>query len=693
MKVYKTDKIRNIGFFGHVGTGKTTTVEAMLFDTKATDRFGKVTEGNTVSDFDPDEIKKGMSIFTTVIPVEYKQHKLNILDTPGFLDFEAQFLSALKVVEAGVFFVSANSGVEVGLEREWKVSLDKKMGKIFFINKLDKENSDFEKTMESIKDTLKLEGTMVPLQVPIGKEENFKGIVDLVEMCSYIFDNGKAVKGEIPADMQDKIDELREQMVEASAGTDEKMIEKFFEGELTDEDIKNGLLKGIKSGKVYPILCGAAEKNIGITTLMDSLIHFCPTPDEMGEIKATKPGSDDEISLKPDADQPFSGFVFKTTTDPYVGRLSVVRIYSGTLKPDTVVFNPNKSKDEKISNVMIFRGKDHETIDTAYAGDIITLAKLSETVTNDTLCARENPVVFPPIEFPDPLMSMALYPKSKGDEDKLSVGLAKIMEEDPTFNVFRDPVTKETVISGIGDVQLNILMDRMKRKFNVEVILTTPKVPYKETIKGKTQVEHKYKKQSGGRGQYGHVCLELEPMPRGEGYEFVDKIVGGVIPRNYIPAVDKGLRKVMEEGVIAGYPFVDVRATLYFGSYHTVDSSDMAFQIAASQAFKKGIPNAKPILLEPIYELEITVPDEFTGDVIGDINSRRGRILGMDPLGDGLQFIRATAPLAEVMKYSIDLRSLTQGKGTYSQKFLTYEEVPAQAMEQIVAEAKKEEEE
>jgi elongation factor G len=693
VKKYTTDKIRNIGFFGHGGTGKTTMSESMLFLTGAIDRFGKVNDGNTTSDFEPDEQKRGMSIYTSTIPVEHNNHKLNVLDTPGFLDFVAQAQSALAVVETGVFFVSAQAGVEVGLERIWKLASEKKMSRFFLINRLDKENTSFDRSVDSIAETLKLEGAMVTLHLPIGVADKFSGIVDLVEMKAYTYSGGKSTVGEIPADMKDKAEEYREKLVEAAAGVEESLMEKFFEGALSEDEIRQGLAKGIAEGSLIPVLCGAAETSVGTDLLMDALIKYGPAPDKMGEFKAIKPKTGDEVMIKPVKDAPVSAMVFKTTTDPYVGRLSFIRVLSGKMTGDMTLYNPNKDTDEKIAGIMIFRGKEHMGVDEVEAGDIITVAKLTSTETNDTLCSKDNSVQFPKINYPEPLMSLAVYPKSKGDEDKLGAGLSKLTEEDPTFTVKRDTVTKETVISGVGDLQLSVLMDRLKRKFNVEVDLKTPKVPYKETIKGKTKVEHKYKKQTGGRGQYGHVVLEIEPTPRDAGYEFVDKIVGGVVPRNFIPSVDKGLRKALEEGVLAGYPFVDVRVALVFGSYHTVDSSDMAFQIASSMAFKKGVPEANPILLEPIYEIEVVVPDSFTGDVIGDLNGRRGRILNMTPLGDGMQSIKALVPLAELRKYAIDLRSMTQGRGVFSMKYSTYEEVPAQIAEQVIAEAKKEQEE
>ncbi|MCE1246160.1 MAG: elongation factor G [Firmicutes bacterium] len=689
MKKYSTQQLRNIGLFGHGSSGKTTLTEAMLFATGAIDRMGSVTGGNTVSDNDPDEINRGISLYSTVVPAEYKNTKINIIDTPGFLDFIAQVRSSMRVVEGGVFMVSGNSGVEVGLERVWKISNEHKMAKIFFINKMDKENSDFYKCIDEIGSTLKTHGDVVPVQLPIGVADKFTGVVDLLENCAYKFSAGKAEKIDIPADMKSKVDEYAEKLAEAAAGDDEALMEKFFEGALSSEDVKASITKRIKKGEVFPVLCGSAEKNFGVTTLLDTIIDYFPNPAEAPEVTAQKSGSDDRIVVKPDAAEPLAALVFKTTADPYVGKLSVLRVYSGTLKADSEVLNVGREANEKISALMIFKGKTHETVDEVYAGDIITVAKLSVTVTSDSLCTKERPIVFDPIEFPEPLAAMAVYPKSKGDEDKLGSVLNRILEEDPTLKVNRDKMTKETVIYGMGELHLGIVTDKLKRKFGVDVDLQIPKIPYKETIKGKASQEYKHKKQSGGRGQYGHVVIELEPLPRDMDFEFVDKIVGGVVPKNYIPSVEKGVRKAMEEGFIAGYPVVSVRTSLVFGSYHTVDSSDIAFQIAAGQAFKQGATKAQPILLEPVMDVEVIVPESFMGDVMGDMNSRRGRIMGMDPIGDGQQSIKSQVPLAEMQKYSIDLRSITQGRGEYKMKFSHYEEVPALIAEPIIAAANK----
>lgn len=691
MKKYSTENIRNIGFFGHGSTGKTVLTEAILYDQKVIDRFGSISKGNTTSDFDPDEINRGFSIYTTTIPVEYKDTKLNILDTPGFLDFVGQVKSALRVVESGIFVVSANSGVEVGLERVWNMSLDQKMARAFFINKMDKENADFFKCLDEINETLRTESAVVPFQLPIGSAEKFTGIVDLVEKCSYTYEDNKAVKGDIPASMKDQVDEYYEKLAEAAAGDNEELMEKFFEGELTPEDIQKSLLKGVAEGKVTPVLCGAAEKSMGISNFLDFLVNYLPNPSTHEET-VKKPGSEDEFVVKTNSKDPFAALVFKTTTDPYVGKLSVLKIYSGTLKADMEVYNPDKDVIEKIGSLMVFTGKNHEVVTEAFAGDMVTIAKLSVTATGDTLCAKERPLVFKGIDFPPPLMSLAVYPKSKGDEDKLGSSINKVLEEDPTFKVYRDPMTKETVISGIGELHLAITMDKLKRRFGLDVDLITPKIPYKETLKGKVQIEHKYKKQSGGRGQYGHVYIELEPLPKDVDFEFVDNIVGGVIPKNYIPSVEKGIKKAMQDGVIAGYPVVNVRARLFDGSYHTVDSSDMAFQIAGSMAFKKGALKANPVLLEPIMDVEVIVHESFMGDCIGDLNGKRGRIMGMDPLGNNMQSIKAQVPLAEMQRFSIDLRSITQGRGEYKMSLSHYEEVPAQIAEPIIAAANKPEE-
>lgn len=694
MKSYDGDKIRNIGLFSHQGAGKTILAEAMLYNAKATDRLGRISDGNTVTDYNPDEIERQISIYMGLAPFEWKNCKINCIDTPGFMDFVAEVKSALRVIEGALFLVSANAGVEVGLEKVWEYAEGYHLARMIFINKMDKENADFYKTFEEAKRILSPHA--IPVQIPIGVAEKFTGIVDLVEETAYTFDGGKLKRSDIPKDLEANFKKYREKLMEAVAETDDELLNKYLmEGVvLNSAEIKSGLKKGIASGKIIPVFCGSAYKNIAVLNLMDAVFEYIPTSNTVklkGFNPKTKNDNDEEI--KPLATSFFSALVFKTTADPYVGRLTIMRVFSGKLTSDSVVYNSVKEKDEKIAALMITRGKNQENTGEVLAGDIVTVSKLQATQTGDTLCAKDHPVIYPKIEFPKPVASMAVFPKSKGDEDKLSSGISRLMEEDPTLTVMRNNETKETVISGMGDLHLDISMERLKRRFGVEVNLAIPKVPYKETIKGRSRAEGKYKRQSGGRGQYGHVWLEVEPMDRGGDFEFVDKIVGGAIPRNYIPSVEKGVREAMAGGVVAGYPLVDVRITLYDGSFHEVDSSDMAFKIAGGMALRKCVLEAKPVLLEPIVNLEITIPDSNMGDCIGDLNSKRGKILGMEPADKkGMQTIKSQVPLAEMQKYAIDLRSITQGRGIFNMEFYRYEEVPPQVADQLIAKLKKEEE-
>jgi len=690
VKKYSADKIRNIALFGHGGTGKTSVAEAMLFSIGAVDRLGRVDDGNTALDFDADEIKRGISIYLSTAPCEWKDHKINCLDVPGFMDFISEKRCALRVVEGSVLIVAAQAGVEVGLEKLW-IDIEKKnLPRMIFVNKMDKENAEFYKVVSDLNESL-AKG-FVPVCIPIGSFENFSGYVDLVSQCAYKTEGGKSSKIDIPADMQDKVAELRESLIEHAAEGDDELLEKYLEEEtLTDDEIKKGLKEAVRSGKVTPVLCGSAAKNIGADGLMDAIIEYIPSPVDAGAHEGVVPGTDDKIERKATEGEPFSALVFKTTTDPYVGKLTYLRVFSGILKSDSMACNPNREKDEKMSNLHIMMGKNQESTTEVGPGDMVTVAKLQDTTTGDTLCDKDNPIRYPDIDFPKTIMSMAIYPKSKGDEDKLSTGLSKIGDEDPTLKLFRDPATKEAVLSGMGELHLEIVRDRLKRKFGVEVDLVVPRIPYMETIKSRVNVEGKYKKQSGGRGQYGHCWLTIEPSEKGKLFEFVDKIVGGVIPKNYIPAIEKGIKKTMEDGVVAGYPITDLKVTVYDGSYHTVDSSDMAFQIAGSMGLKKGMVDAHPVLLEPIYDVEVVVPEQYMGDVIGDINGKRGKILGMDPLPKGLQNIKAQAPLGEMQRYAIDLRSMTQGRGVFSLDFSHYEEVPTHIAEGIIAASKKEE--
>ncbi|MHB2018657.1 MAG: elongation factor G [Candidatus Xenobia bacterium] len=688
MKKYSTEEIRNVGLYGHSTTGKTSLTEAMLYASGGTDRLGKVDDGNTVSDYDPEEVRRKISVYASVAPAEWNNHKVNVIDTPGFMDFVADVIGSMAVVDAAVLVIAAPAGVEVGTEKMWELAEQRELPRLFVVNKMDKENADFSKALASIQE--KLSPSAVAIQLPIGSMEKFRGVVDLVDMVAYEFDaKGHAKKIDIPADMKADADEARARLVERAAEGDDDLTMKYLEEEnLSQEEVVKGLHLGLAQGKVFPVLCTSSTRNVGVSTLLDALVRFGPKPNERGQVEGKNPKNGEAVKRTVQASGHFAGLVWKTTADPYVGKLTLLRVMCGTFKADTTYLNSSKEKDEKVGQVFVQRGKAQEQVPEAVAGDLVTVAKLTETVTGDTLCDKDSPLLLPSIPFPEALISMAVFPKSKGDEDKLSAGLARLTDEDPTFHVRRDPETRETIASGMGEQHLEVAVERLKRKFGVDVSLAVPKVPYKETIRGKVQIEGKHKKQTGGHGQFGHVWLELEPLERGKSFEFVDRIVGGVVPRNFIPSVEKGVRKAMEEGVLAGFQMVDVRVTLYDGSYHSVDSSDMAFQIAGSLALKEGAKKAQPILLEPIMNVEVTIPDQFMGDVIGSLNSKRGRILGMEPMARKMQVVKATVPLSEMLRYAIDLRSITQGRGTYTMSFSHYEEVPPNITDTIVAAAK-----
>ncbi len=689
MKNYKTEQIRNVALISHGGAGKTSLAEALLFTTGAVNRLGKVEAGNTVTDFEPDEIKRQVTIGTALAPLEWDGVKINILDTPGFFDFFADVQSALRVADSAVVVVCGVSGVEVGTEKVWRYADEYQLPRLVFINKLNRENANFEGALDQLRSHFGVK--VFPLQFPIGKEESFKGVVDLVKMKALLYEDESGLKmreDEIPADLREKAEELREKVVEAAAEADDSLMEKYLEEEaLEEEEIRKALRIGTLEGKIIPVLCGSATKNLGMQPLLDLISGALPSPADRPAVSGRLPGKEEETMRKAAADEPFSALVFKTVADPYVGRVNYVRVYSGTLKADSQIYNAGKEKAERLGNIFYMRGKTQIQTPEVVCGDIGALVKLAATTTGDTLCDKASPIILPSMDFPEPVISFAIEPKSKGDEDKVGVGLARFLEEDPTFRVERNTETKQIIISGMGDTHLDVIVDRLAQRYGVEVNLSTPKVPYKETIRGSFKKEGKYKKQSGGRGQYGHVYLELNSMPRGEGFVFDDKIVGGVVPRQYIPAVEKGVVEAMEEGILAGYPVVDIRVALYDGSYHTVDSSEMAFKIAAAMAFRGAMEKAEPVLLEPIMDVEITIPENFMGDIMGDMNSRRGRIQGMIP-GEGQQIIKVQAPLAEMFTYSIELRSMTQGRGVFKMKFSHYEEVPFQESDKIIAAAK-----
>lgn len=692
MKQYPIEKIRNVSLVAHGGAGKTSLTEALLYTSKAIDRLGNVLEGNTSSDHDAEEIKRSVSISASLAPVEWKDHKINFIDTPGYFDFVGEVRGALRVSDAAVIVACAVSGVEVGTEKVWNYCDEREIPRSFYINKLDRENASFERTLEALRQSFGV--SVAPVMLPIGSEANFSGVVDLVAMKAYGFeDNGrKMVEQDIPADLTDKVEEYRTALVEVVAETDDELLMKYLEGEpLTDEEVVNGVRASILGGQLVPVFCGSATKNIGSQLLLDTMISSFPSPANAEAPKGTNPKNDAEETRDAAANASFSALVFKTMADPYVGKLSLFRVYSGVFKSDSQVYNVNQNSSERIGQLFMVRGKNQEAVPQVTAGDIGAVAKLNVTTTGDTLADKDKPIQYAPISFPDPVMSLAAEAKSKGDEEKVAAGLTRLTEEDPTLTVRRDTETNQLILSGMGDLHLDVITSKLSSKFGADVELTTPRVPYRETIRGNTRVEGKHKKQSGGKGQFGHVWLEMRPSAQGEGFVFEDKIFGGSVPRQYIPAVEKGLRETMEEGVLAGCPVVDVTVALVDGSYHTVDSSEMAFKIAASMAFKKGFTDCRPVLLEPIMNVEVTVPEQYMGDIIGDLNKKRGRVLGMDPVGS-FQVVRAMVPLSEMFRYATDLRSMTQGRASFTMTESGYEEMPANIAEGVIAAAKKKEE-
>ena len=691
MKSYKAEAIRNVALVGHGGCGKTSLAEALLFSSGGIARLGKVDDGTTTSDYDPDETKRKISINATVVPCEWQGTKINFIDTPGYADFVGDVKSALKVVESALLVTCAVSGIEVGTETTWEFAQDFNVPKAFFINKMDRENADFYAVAEALR--VRFGSRAVPVQLPIGSQDSFKGVVDLIEMKAEI-GAGEPTEGEIPADMADAVAKYREALIEVAAEDDDELIAKYLDGEeLTKEEIARGLSAGFRAGKVVPIFVGSSLKNIGISSLLNKIVSAFPSPAEIEAVKGMNPQSDAKEVRKPVDTEPFSALVFKTLADPYVGKLTYFRVYSGVLKSDSHIFNSTEGVDERIGQVYFLRGKNQEATPQVHAGDIAVVAKLAATGTGDTLCDKAEAIRYPAIEFPSPVYSVAITAKTKGDEDKLGPSLARLADEDPTFQYRREPETGETLVSGLGESHVEIIVDRLKRKFGVEVEVDTPKTPYRETVTTAASAQGKHKKQTGGRGQYGDAWVEISPLERGAGFEFQDAVVGGSIPRQYIPAVEKGVREAMDRGILAGYPVVDMKAKVYDGSYHNVDSSEMAFKMAGIIAFQNAAEKANPVLLEPIVSLEVIVPDEYMGDIIGDLNTKRGKILGMEPLSDAKQRIRALVPQGEMLRYAIDLRSIARGRGSFTTEPSHYEPVPAHAAQQIIEQRKKEKEE
>ena len=692
MAKYESKSLRNLAVVGHGGTGKTSLCESLLFVSGKSERLGRVDDATSVMDYEPEEQKRRVSISSAANFVEWDKHKINFLDTPGDSNFAFDIKCSLSIVDNAVVVIDAVSGVEFQTQKVWELADEFSLPRAVFINRMDRERANFSNALDSIKDKFKKKVT--PICLPIGAEDKFSGIIDLIAFKAYLFSDNKGTKAsDIPAEIMEEAKMYRDTMVEDIAEADDDLMNKYLEaGELSPEDLKSGLKKGVSSGNLIPLICGSAMKGIGISLLLDLAVSSFRSPADCAPKKGKKPGTDTVEERKPDEEAPFSAIVFKTIADPYAGRLTLFRVYSGKLSPDSSVYNSTKKITEKFGHVFFLEGKNQKQTDILITGDIAGVAKLKETVTGDTFCLEKSPIIFSKVAVPNPIMSFAIEPKTRGDEDKIASSIHRLTEEDPTIVFSRNVETKEMILSGMGQVHIEVNIEKMKRKFGVEVNLNTPKVPYKETIKGKTNVQGKYKKQSGGRGQFGDCWIDIEPLPRGTGFLFEDKIVGGVIPGQYRPAVEKGIVEAAVKGVLAGYPVVDFKIALTFGSYHTVDSSEMAFKIAGSMAFQKGVMDCQPILLEPIVNIDIEVPDEYMGDVIGDLNSRRGRVLGMDTNG-AHQIIKGQVPLAEILKYAPDLRSMTSGRGNFTYTESHYEEVPAYIAEKIIAESKKDKEE
>ena len=688
MGQFETSKIRNLGIVAHGGAGKTSLSEAILFDTGMIDRLGRVDDGTSTMDFEPEEIKRKISITSALDHCEWKGHSIHLVDTPGYGNFIADTRACMRTLDCAVVILSAISGVKAQTEEIWGWANDFEIPRIAFVNKLDRERASFLRAIDDMEKMLGARG--VAIQMPIGIEAAFEGVIDLITMKAYFYakdGSGKFNEGAIPADYADEAARLREQMIETVAEAYDALTETYLEnGDLTVDEIIDGIRVGTMRNTFTPVLCGSATSNIGVAHLLDAICAYLPSPLDRTKASGINPKTEQTIERAPDEKEPFSALVFKTTSDPYTGKITIFRVYSGVLNSDSTIYNSTKGVEERIGQIYELEGKKQHPIKQAVAGDIVAVAKLKETVTGDTLCDPAKPIIYEPAKQLLPVISYAIEPKTKADEDKIHNALHRMIEEEPTLESHRDTLTKEFIISGMGQVHLEVIVEKMKRKFGVEVLLKTPKVPYFETIRGSAKVQGKYKKQSGGRGQYGDCWIEMSPTGRGEGYLFEDKVVGGVIPRQYIPAVDKGIQEASVEGFLAGYPVVDFRVALYDGSFHTVDSSEMAFKVAGSMAFKKAMEQCKPVLLEPIVNMKITVPDENMGDVIGDLNSRRGKVVGVEPKANS-QIIRAIVPMSEVLAYSNDLKSMTSDRGLFSTEFSHYEEVPSHLSQKIVAEA------
>ena len=683
MNEYKTEQIRNVVLVGHGGTGKTSLAEAAAFLSGATTRMGRVDDGTAISDFEPDEVKRKISLSLSLIPCEWAHHKINIIDCPGYADFVGEVKSGIAAADLGVVVVDAVGGVQVGTEQAWMHADEAGLPRVILVNRMDRENANYAQAIAQLQ--ARYGKRIAPLALPIGSQDSFAGVVDLLRRTAYMGE--KATAAEVPADLAEAVEAAREQLVEAVCEADDDVLAKYLDGEaLSEDELTGALRKGIASGATYPVFAGSSTKNIGIARFLDALVAYGPSPADVPPRRAQGRSGEETLAAGPAG--PLAALVFKTAADPFVGKLTYLRVLSGTLRGDSHVWNANQESDERVGQLIALRGKTQEHVPSLVAGDIGALAKLAHTVTGDTLCTREHPLKLPPVRFPRPPFNVAVTPKGKADVDKLGPSLQRIAEEDPTLVVRRDEMPGETIISGMGEAHVEVAAERMKRKFGVEVDLHAPRVPYRETVTTSVDSEYIHKKQTGGHGQYARVSIKVEPN-RGGGFQFVDKVVGGAVPRNYIPAVEKGVAEAMHEGALAHFPMVDVRVTLFDGKEHPVDSSEMAFKLAGSQALKQGALKANPVLLEPIVAMRIRVPESNTGDVMSDLNGKRAKVHGMSPDDGGMTIIDAEAPLADVLRYATDLRSITQGRGSFEMQFDHYEEVPQHIAQKVIAEAQK----
>ena len=692
MKHYALEQIRNVALAGHGGSGKTTLAEHLLYIAGHIDRIGTIEAGNTTSDFDPEEQRRKISLSATLLPIEWEGHKINLIDAPGFPDFIGEFYSVAQVVDSVILVAPAQAELEVGFENAWELCEARKLPRMIFVNKMERDGADYNGLLQTLRNAYG--NRIVPLQIPIGAETQFKGVVDVLHQKAYVGKDRDVAASPVPAELQGEVERAREMLMEAAAESDDALLEKYLEGNpLTDEELVHGFHEGVRTGRIVPVLCGSAALGEGLAPLLQAILELAPSPAEAPAPQTTDPRTGEPVVLKPDPNAPLAAFVFKTTADPFVGKLTYFRVYSGTLRADSQIYNAQKERDERVGQVFYLRGKNQIATSEVRAGDIGVVAKLQETSTGHTLCDKSRPVAVEPIKMPDPIYTVAVVAKSKADEDRLGPALARLQDEDPTFHARRDPETGQTLLSGMGDLHLEVVIEKLKRKFNTEVTTEELRIPYRETITRPVQrIEGKFKRQTGGRGQYGHCFIDMEPLPRGSGIEFTESIVGGAIPKNYIPAIEKGIREAAEKGIQAGYPATDFKVNVVDGSYHEVDSSDQAFRIAGSLAFQDAAMKAAPVVLEPILEVEVDVPEAFTGDVMGDLNGRRGRIAGIESLGNGRQLIRATVPMSEMTRYALDLRSITRGRGRFRTRFSHYEEAPHNIMQALIEKHKREKE-